>query len=452
MSTPLPAALVALVERVPALRPLLARLHGATGEVWQQVAMTLLAQVGTTVLAALQGLLIARWLGAEGKGIITVMLPMVAVLALLLGMGIGQSIVYYTSGDRIPLARLTRTAMLLVLVMGLVAWALIAWGVAAGWLPWLIPGLPWWGFVMVALLFPIQLMFSVLVSFLRGLQQFRHANLMHVAQATLMVLFTVLVWAVGGGLFLVVAGTMLAWLLVMLGGMVRLARAGAYWLPAWDGAVARSLLSFGGKSWAGQLMQYLNLRLDSFIVNFFVGTAAVGVYSVSVTIGNLLWMLPQSVVFVLFPTVANSDPHTMNRLTGSVFRTALWLLTAGAVGLAVVSYWAIEWLYGAEFRGAYPALLLLLPGVILLGVARILMNDSLGRGFPHYYSYTTVLGLVLTVGGNLWFIPRFGIEGAAISSSVAYTVVFLGSLVLYRRACRLSVVRWQAEVAAGMRA
>ena len=105
--------------------------------------------------------------------------------------------------------------------------------------------------------------------------------------------------------------------------------------------------------------------------------------------------------------------------------------------MALIGEWLIVLLFGKAYEPAYPALLALLPGMFSLCYATILHMDLLGKRRPGTLSLfsgcAAGLNLVLTVA----LIPLWGIVGAAIASSIAYTAMTLAMLVLY---CRISGV------------
>jgi Na+-driven multidrug efflux pump len=82
----------------------------------------------------------------------------------------------------------------------------------------------------------------------------------------------------------------------------------------------------------------------------------------------------------------------------------------------------------------------LLAGVVALSVHKVLASDLSGRGWPHYPSLTSALALIVTIGGDLLLIPRLGIVGAALASTLAYGVQTIVLLVIYTRVTR---TRWQ---------
>ena len=93
-------------------------------------------------------------------------------------------------------------------------------------------------------------------------------------------------------------------------------------------------------------------------------------------------------------------------------------------------------------------MLLLLPGVVLLGGAKVLTNEIAGRGYPHYNSLNSGLALVLTVIFDLVLIPRYGVVGAALASSLAYTAIFFTAIGFYLTVSRGTQRRSQVEVVA----
>jgi O-antigen/teichoic acid export membrane protein len=184
------------------------------------------------------------------------------------------------------------------------------------------------------------------------------------------------------------------------------------------------------------VLQFFNYRLDAFLVNFFLGPAGVGIYSVSVALAEMLWYLPNAVSFVIFPRAARTRPEAMNAFTPRVFRTTLALTALGGLALAALGRTLIVLIYGEAFAPAYGPLLALLPGVVLLGGAKVLTNEIAGRGHPQYNSMASALGLGLTIFLDLLLIPRFGVLGAAIASSLAYAAIFVAAIVFYARVSR----------------
>ncbi len=202
-------------------------------------------------------------------------------------------------------------------------------------------------------------------------------------------------------------------------------------MPRWHPEVIKPFLSFGLRGYVANILQFFNYRLDVFIVNFFLGPAAVGIYAVSYGIAELIWNFPNAINFVLFPRIASEKGQNKNSLTVQILILSVILTSIGALILALIGQFLISFLYGNAFQEAYYPLLALLPGVILLGAAKVLTAEILGRGYPQYNSLISGLGLAVTIAGDLIMIPRFGVMGAAVSSSLSYTVILIMSVGFY---------------------
>jgi O-antigen/teichoic acid export membrane protein len=168
-----------------------------------------------------------------------------------------------------------------------------------------------------------------------------------------------------------------------------------------------------------------------FFINYFVGSGSVGIYSVSVGLAEILWYFPNAVGFVIFPKATATKPEVMSAFTPKVFLITLGVTALGAIGLMALGKTFIQLIYSFAFIDAYIPMLVLLPGVILLGGAKVLTNEIAGRGYPQYNSINAGIALILTVIFDLILIPRLGMLGAALASSISYTAGFFASVGFY---------------------
>lgn len=416
---------------------------GKRGAFVRQVSVTFLTQGATLLLSLGTTAILARWLGPEGKGIVSLALLVPGMLALFLNGGVGISNVYFAGSGRYDVPTLTANSSAFALLATGLGAILVGGLAATGWSDRLLPGVAL-GLLLIAMLeFPVRLLMGYLNTILQGLQQITLVNLISLSDAGLTLILTIaFVIALGmsrlGAILaslgaVTMAVTILYLLIRRMGGRIR---------PRWDLPVMRTTLSFGLRGYIGNVLQFFNYRLDMFLVNYFLGPAGVGIYGASVRLAEMLWYLPNAVSFVIFPKAAATRPEAMNRFTPRVFGITLGLTILGGIVLAVLGRFLILLIYSSAFLDAYIPLLALLPGVILLGGAKVLTNEIAGRGFPHYNSINAALSLVLTVILDFVLIPRYQILGASLASSVAYTTTFVTAIGFYfwvsRRASRTS--------------
>ena len=104
-----------------------------------------------------------------------------------------------------------------------------------------------------------------------------------------------------------------------------------------------------------------------------------------------------------------------------------------AVGGWFLAPLAIQIVYGPEFAAAAPALRLLLPGVVALAAVRPLGAVLVRRGRAAILSALGLGALGLNVALNLVLLPRIGIRGASIASSVCDAALALSYVAISRR-------------------
>lgn len=403
----------------------------------RQVTSTFSVQVILLLVSVVNGALIARWFGTDGKGTLQLVLLVPTMFGLLLAGGIGIANVHYLGGRQYDLSELTSNSVWFALVAGVVATGAFVFGAMTGIPSQILPGVPMALLALAMFGLPVSLLIGYWSALLQGLHLITTLNGVKVIAAFANLVLTLLfVLVLQQGIAGIIYASLLSGMLNLhlLAWMLR--RRKARLLRKWDRDVMLATLRFGLRGQVGNILQYFNYRLDVFIVNIFLGTSSVGIYSVSTRLAELVWYFPNAVSFVIFPKAASTSESVMNRFTPRVFRWTLAIAVLGAIGIAVIGRPLIRLVYTDAFLSAYLPLLLLLPGVVLLGAGRVLTSDIAGRGFPQYNSMSAGLALIVTVALDILWIPRLGINGAALASTAAYIVTFAVSVFFYIRVSR----------------
>jgi len=209
--------------------------------------------------------------------------------------------------------------------------------------------------------------------------------------------------------------------------------------PMFHAPSARKTVLFGLKAFMANLIQFLNYRLDFFLVNAFLNVGQVGHYSTSVAMAELLLLIPYAAGTMVFPRVSDSTVEEANRQTPPVFRHVLFWILATTVVFALTARFLFPFLFSRRFDEALPAFYILLPGIVFLGASRVIANDLVGRGKPLTNTAVSGISLVLNTALNVFFIPAWGIRGAAVSSSIAYTLAAIFLLVIFLRTSKMCI-------------
>lgn len=371
-------------------------------------------------LSVATGALLARTLGPAGRGEYALALLGQSLAVLLANLGISNALTYYLARREFSIERLIAQTICLALILGGIA-AVALTGVAAMFGRVLLPGVPSDLVVIAAVSVPLGLFFYFTLSFSQGLEKFGAFNGLYIANAVALLVFLVpLLWARGNVTFAVSAWS-LSWLPPAVLGLIFLARWGRLNVK-YDPSLSRRLFSFGIVGYLSYVTNYLNVRLDTFLVNIFTNAAQVGFYAVAVTLAESLWYVSTAAATVLAPRVAAGETVQSDETTGRVFRVVVFGSVVAAVCLALTAPWLVQILFGSAFRPSVAGVWLLLPGIVALGGARVLGSYLLGRNRQQVDLVATLAGLVATVALDVLLIPRYGFLGAAVASSVAYTV------------------------------
>lgn len=385
--------------------------------------ITLASRVVVFALSLAAGVILARTLGPQGRGLYALALVAPSALTLVANLGVSQALTYYLARREFPVDSLIGHAITLALLLGAATTVLLVAVMAvAG--RWVLPGVPFSLVVIASLSIPLGLFFYFSLSFVQGKEDFVGFNALYLVNALALVLLLVPLFAARGNVALAVGAWSLSWVPTAVLGVFLLSRHGRLNLRL-EPRVARALFRFGIVGYVGFVTNYLNFRLDTFLVNIFTNAAQVGFYAVAVSLAETIWYVASAASTVLAPRVASSEPATSDITTGRVSRVVVTITMLGAVALGLVASPLIRLLFGGAFAPSVLAVWLLLPGIVTSGVARVLSGYLLGRNRLIVDFAASLAGLGMTLVFDIVLIPRYGFAGAAVASSLAYTTTML---------------------------
>lgn len=191
------------------------------------------------------------------------------------------------------------------------------------------------------------------------------------------------------------------------------------------------------------VIQFLAYRIDYWLIDYYKGTQQLGYYSLAVRLGQMLWFLPLLMAGILFPRIAGSAGEEEEAKWLSLVRISNTVFFFGAVIAAVVSAPVIPLLAGEKFDESVLPFICLLPGLLFFCFNIIFAAWFAGKGMLKINLYGSSLCLILVLILDLLLIPKFGIKGAAIASSIAYAAAGIHHLcwfAYYKKESLLSLI------------
>ena len=215
---------------------------------------------------------------------------------------------------------------------------------------------------------------------------------------------------------------------------------------AFDRAYTREALALGLRGQVGNILQFLNLRLDLLLVPLLIDLRAAGIYLIAVRMSEVVTQISSAASALLFPAVSRSDP-TLTGLTERTMRATLLLVVVAGTCIGIAAPLLLTVFFGQAYEAGASALRITMLAMVPLAISRLLAGDMKGRGRAGLVSVSAGAALIATVILDLLLIPMFGIEGAAMASLLAYSAGALTLLIAYRTVTGGSLLRFVPTVA-----
>jgi O-antigen/teichoic acid export membrane protein len=194
-----------------------------------------------------------------------------------------------------------------------------------------------------------------------------------------------------------------------------------------DTGLFRKMQHFGMPLVPSALALWTINFVDREFVSWYKGNAEVGVYSAAVKIASLI-----TFVMVAFRTAWPAFAYSIEddgeaKRTYSFVLTYLLAFTSWfALALGALAPWWVRLLTDPRYQRAEKGVALLaFAGAVYAGYVVLAIGSGRARKTQWNWAVTGA-GAAVNVGLNFWLVPRWGMVGAAVSTVVAYVVLFAG--------------------------
>jgi len=416
------------------------RTSALSGRLWRAAAGTelrrnVLETYGTrllvVVVAFATAVVIARELGPTGRGFYAVAATLGAIGVQFGNLGLHASNTYYVAKDRGLLPVLIGNTLAVVFVVCVVA-ALS--GIGFAFWP---KASPIHGTLLLLALasVPLGLAYMLTQGLLLGVNEVRAYNNIECGGKLLaLMLICILAMIHGDSVELFFGATLLSVVLTCLWALLRLRRVSTE-LPKLSLAVFRQSIGVGVRAYTIAFFGFLLLRVDLLMVKYMLGATEAGYYSISQVLAENTMMFPVVVGLLLFPKLsATKEKEEKVRLANKAVLVTAVLMLPVVVIAALAAAPIISIAFGRIFIPAVPPFAWLMPGSYFLGIETVLVQLLNSEGFPSIIVAAWIVDTIINVALNFWAIPRYGITGASVVSSVCYFLMFLiVSAVVWKR-------------------
>ncbi|MEX2591292.1 MAG: flippase [Anditalea sp.] len=388
-----------------------------------------LSGLGTSIITA-------RYLGPDANGIIAGLLVYPSIFMTLSSLGIRQSTTYFLgkeiySEDQIKTA-ITQIWMFTTVFSIVVSFILIRYFSQSG-------GNLYW--VILALLpIPFSLFNTYNSGIFLGKNDIKTFNTINWIPSLIIFLGTAgLVMAlnfhIAGAMIAAIGGPLFMFFVLLFKNNFIQAFSFQY-----DWKIIKEMLSLGVIYAVTLLVINLNYKVDIILLDKLSTPFETGIYAKGSGITQYLWQIPMLFSTIVFARSAVSkNDREFSYKVAQLLRISFVLIGLASVVLLLFSEIIIVGMYGEEFRGSIQVLNFLLPGVLILTIYKVMNMDLAGKGKPWVALKAMLPALLLNIVLNIFFIPKYGANGAAISSTISYSIAGVLFLFFYSKAAQLSV-------------
>jgi O-antigen/teichoic acid export membrane protein len=187
--------------------------------------------------------------------------------------------------------------------------------------------------------------------------------------------------------------------------------------------IAIEMLRYGVLNQVAHITQMLSFRLSYYVLNYYHGEAAVGVYSNGISIAESIWLIAKSISLVQYARISNTADRTeAANLTVRLIKFSTITSIIILIPLVLLPSSFYSFIFGMGFSGTRMVILTLVVGVVVYNFSILTGHYFSGTGRYYVNALVSSLGLVVSISLYFSLIPKFSIAGAGWATSISYLI------------------------------
>ncbi len=178
---------------------------------------------------------------------------------------------------------------------------------------------------------------------------------------------------------------------------------------------------YGWRNEMSNFLQFLNYRLSYYFILYYIGLKSVGLFSVGIAISEAIWVICRSISTVQFAKLINTEDLKLSiQITQKSARVSIIASLFFVIIFLCIPSIFYKFIFGKEFTEVKMLFIFLTPGVLSLAFSNIYGHFFAARNELRVLIVKSFVGLVSTVILSVFFIPLWGLKGACIVTSISY--------------------------------
>lgn len=402
-------------------------MRGLTGNILR----TFSTQVPSIIISIISGVFLTRLLGAEGKGIYAIFFANMEIMVMIFAMGCDMGIIYFGSNKKISHEKLQAIAIwtlafslpiLFIFLLTFKSEPIFPDGYNDIYFRLFLFGI-----------FALTMLNTFFSAFLKAIKRFKPINRIALINSILnLTIFSILFYLNSIG-FLVVSIKLIFGVSLSIMALNTLLWSISFFKninlkPNFSLSIKKDVLTFFAYIWPvfiSIIINFFNYRLDIWIVAYYKGTVQLGLYVLAVNFAQFILLYSKIIGSVMMPYLSEDDVEKRKKTFTTYSRINFTSVVLMVLLLYLFGKYLIRWLYGIEFTESVAPFNILIIGILFSAMSQLFSIMLFSKGKNNVALIANSLGLISTVIFDFLLIPKYGIMGAAIATSISYFVLFL---------------------------
>lgn len=372
------------------------------------------------VIQIAKNVVITRLLGPTDKGIFSLLITIPDLIIGFGNLGFGLGNVYMLARHKCDLKKIAGNTFLVVILLGLclagIGYVVFSYeGLLKGDSKTIKSFTP-----IVLFLIPLVLLQRYWEDIITAIKQIHFLNFMTLCMSAMpVILIYPFLLCTGHSLKAAVYSWAISIIIVALCSSIKiLLKSSFHFNLSYD--YLKGSFSYGCRGYLSIIADIMVRKIDIVLVSHMLGAKNLGLYAVSVSVAEILLSISSSISQSFLPIRLGLQSRDAKIVTPIVIRHVLFIMILMCLGMVVCGKFIILLMFGKVFLPAYSSVLCLLPGILALSIYNFLKIEMYSYNIPGFVSWSSIASLIANLLLNYILIPRYGIIGAAISSSFSY--------------------------------
>ena len=407
-------------------------------EFYTNYGINILSQILNIIFSIVPVLLISNILGSEGKGTVVIFFLIIQYFQIFGGLGVSGSAIYFVSKSESNKLEVSGELFFLSIVLSVLSMVIF------------LPSAYFYYRANLSIDIFLLLPLGTIIIFCSitnnisqhifiGLKKFISFSIISNSSLFFSSIIIALIIFVKADIQTIIFGYTLSHILSFFFSMYLHFRNKTKSLLKYDLNIFMPYIRYGLKSYLGRILWRVFDKLDYLILSFFVSVSAIGVYSISYMFSELIVLFATTISSLITTYVAGQNSNEYEKIISKTLRILFFIIILFAILLYIVSDYLIEYLFIDEFSSSIIPLKILLPGMTFLALGKIMASYLAGKGMPGLQSYAISISLLIAIFTNFILIPLYGINGAAISTTISFISYFLMIYYLFNKHTNISI-------------